>query len=226
MAVTVDQASLGTAATSESAVITTTATVAAGGMIVVLAGMFNATAASLHTVAGGSLTWVSAHTVQSGSYRISLFYAFAPSGLASGTGITVSDTGGTSDITCCAASYLGVDTSGTVVALNGGSASTAAWASGSVAANSGDAIIGGAAGDGTLRTSTPTAPAVERVDFNSATTSGSITLVDKLTVAGSDSVAGTWSGTLDHRALGVAFKAAAVAATEIPILVMAPPIPA
>lgn len=211
MAVTLDQASLGTQAQSgvTSSSRTTTANVAAGGMIVALVGNFNASAETL-SMSGGSLTWVEAHTTTSGSLRLSLFYALAPSGLASGTSITVTSTTAlNNDMTWCMASYLGVDTTGTVVAFNASSAGTAAWASGSVAGGSGDALIGGAWGDGTLRTSTTDAPGNERIDFNSATTSGSVTLADKLSVAGTDTLDGDWSGTLTHLGIGVAFKAAA-----------------
>jgi hypothetical protein len=211
LAVTVDQANLGTQAESgvTSSSLNTGAAVASGAMIVALVHNFNSAAETL-SMSGGSLTWTQAHTLTSGSLRLSLFYAFAPSGLASGTTLTVTaSVGGSNDMTWCVASYLGVDTSGTVVAFNAAAASTAAWSSGSVAGNSGNALIGGAGGDGTLRTSTPDAGNNERIDFNSATTSGSITLVDKLSISGTDSLDGDWSGTLSHIGIGVAFKPAA-----------------
>lgn len=210
MAVTVDQASLGTAAGTVTASVTfaTTAAVASGGMLVVLIGVFSA-GLPAHTVSGGGLTWAQAHTSTSGSLRVSLWYAFAAAGLASGTNLTAGPGSGSHDITVCSASYLGVSTSGTVTGFNAAAASTAAWATGTIAGASGDAYIGGAFGDGTLRTSTPTSPAVERVDFNSATTSGSVTLVDKLSGSASDNLAGTWSGTLGHIGLGASFLPAA-----------------
>jgi hypothetical protein len=210
LAVTVDQANIGTRADTGvlSSNLTTTAAVAAGAMIVALVHNFNSAAETL-SMSGGSLTWVQAHTTTSGSLRISLFYAFAPSGLASSSTLTVTASTGGNDMTWCAASYAGVDTSGTVVAFNAAAASTAAWSSGSVAGNSGDALIGGAGGDGTLRTSAPDAGNTERIDFNSATTSGSVTLVDKLSSAGTDTLDGDWSGTLGHIGIGVSFKPAA-----------------
>lgn len=228
MAVTFDQA-LGTGAQSvpgaTAGTVTTTGAVPAGGMVVFKAGRFNSAGTTL-TASGGGLTWATGHTIASGSIRLYLFYAFAPAGLASGTVLSATPSAASNDFTMCAASYLGVDSAVSPVAFGGAAASTAAWATGSIAASSGNALIGGAYGDGALSTSTPTGPAVERVDFNSATTSGSITLVDKLSVAGSDSLAGTWSGALGHIALGVAFQAAAGGgAATPPALTMAPRIP-
>jgi hypothetical protein len=211
MAITVDQASLGTQAQSgvSSSSTTTTATVASNAMIVMLIGGYRSGGGHTHSVATtGGLTWTQAHSVVNVALRLSLFYAFAPSGLASGTSLGPGQSIA-GDMTWCMNSYLGVDSADAVEAFNGASATTAAWASGSVSSVSGNALIGGSWGDGTLRTSTATGPAAERIDFNSATTSGSNTLVDKLSVSGSDSLAGTWSGTLDHVAIAVAFNASA-----------------
>jgi hypothetical protein len=213
MAVAVDQASLGSAAGNvTTTTLTTTGAVASGAHVIVLLGTWNSPPRT-HSVSG-SLTWTQAHVVTSGDLRVSLWYAPAPAGLASSTALTVGTPSGVSGVLACANSYTGIDTAGTVVAFNGAGAATAAWATGSVAGGAGDALIGGAWGDGTLRTSTVTGPAVERIDVNSGVTSQSVTLVDKLTVAGSDSLAGTWSGALDHIAIGVAFKAAAGAAAK------------
>lgn len=219
MAVTVDQANIGTAAKGSAEAnnnliaFNTTAAVASGAMIAILAFRFRSGGGGTITGSGGSLTWTTVHSITSGNIGIWLICAFAPSGLASGTTLTVTSTSNNNDWTVGADSYLGVDTSGTVsaavIATGGASAGTAAWSTGSIGGASGNALIGGAGGDGTLRTSTPTSPANERIDFNNATTAGSITLVDKLSISGSDSLAGTWSGTLDHVAVGAAFAAAA-----------------
>jgi hypothetical protein len=211
MAVTLDQTSLGTLAASGvgagGATFNTTNAIATGGMAVILAGRFYFTAATAITASGGGLTWNVAHTFQSGNLRVSLIYAFAPAGLASGTTITINSTG--SDVTLLSASYLGVDTSGTVVSTGNSTATNTAWTSGSVTATAGNAIIGGAFGDGTLSTSTASA-GTERGDFNSGTTSGNVTLVDKLSSAGgSDNVAGTWTNSLAHLGIVAEFKAAA-----------------
>lgn len=211
MAVAIDTPNQGRVAASVSGTttFTTLATIPSAGTLVVLMGIFRATATT-HTVSGGGLTWNQVgSTVVSGSLRISLWYAHCPSGLASGTTITCGGSAGTNDITAVATSYTGVATTSTITAFNNASGSGTGWGGASVAANSGDAIIGGAWGDGTLRTSTATSPATERQDFNSATTSGSNTLADKTSVSGTDSVAGTWSGTLSHLHIAGAFAAAA-----------------
>lgn len=212
MAVTVDQATLGTGNSSGAGTTTmsTTAVVASGAVIVLLAGRFNSTNSTM-AASGGSLTWSTAHNVTSGSIRVYLFYAFAPSGLASSTTLTITHSGGGSaDCIIGAYSLLGVDTSGTVVAFNGAGASTAGWSSGSVSGNSGNALVGGAFVDnGSVSSSTPTAPAVERIDKNVAGQSETLTLVDKLSISGSDSVAGTWNAAGSHVAIGAAFKDAA-----------------
>lgn len=213
MAVAIDKANAGTKASSGSVTttLTTTAAIVSGAHAIVLLHIF---AGALHTVSGGGLTWTQAHTVISGNIRISLWYAPCPAGLASSTNLTIGSlTGTTGDITAVISSYTGIDTSGTIVAFNGGTAATAGWATGTIAGNSGDAYIGGAGGDGTLRTSTPAATngttPTERQDFNSATSGGSVTLVEKIGGAASDSLAGTWSGVLTHVTVGAAFKPAA-----------------
>lgn len=215
MAVTVDQANLHAAAQSgpTNYTFTTGAAVASGAMIVILAFKFRS-GLGTHAASGGSLTWTTVHQVNSGSIMICMMAAFAPSGLASGTSLTVTATGsGSADWTVCAASYNGVDSSGGIAAairaFDDGAGSGTGWDTGAIGGNAADAYIGGAAGDGTLRTSTPGGDNVERIDFNSATTSGSITLVDDLDGAASDSIAGTWSGTLGHVAIGAAFIPAA-----------------
>lgn len=218
-AVAIDRANLGTgAATGATSVnITTSASVATGGMIAMLIFVFHTGGAVNTTLtgSGGGLTWVVAHSSVSVNVRLALVYAFCPSGLAASSTITA-NAAEAADITCCAASYTGIDTSGTVVAFNASAASSTAWASGTVAGNSGDAYIGGSGGDGTLSTSTPTSPAVERIDFNSATSSGSITLVDKIGGNASDSLAGTWTNSITQIGIGVAFKPLAAAAAAPP----------
>lgn len=212
MAVTVDQASIGTRAQSglTGSTTTTTAAVASGGMIVVIGFTFTtASATASHTVSGGGLTWTRIHTVSSGTLRISIHYAFAPSGLASGTTITHTSASN-SDHTWCMASYLGVDTGTPVSAFNGVAASTAAWSSNTLTgSHSGDAAVGGAGTDGTLRTSVLGGDNVERIDFNSGTTSGSVNLYDDLNAEVNDTVTGTWSGAQAHIGIGASFNPAA-----------------
>lgn len=209
MAATVDQANIGTKAATGvlSTTFDTTATVAVGGMLVVLNGRFNAgTPTATMAVSGGGLTWVNTLLGTSGNMKLYISTALAPAGLASGTTLTVTQSSGTGDITLVASSYLGL-ASATPTAQNSTATATTAWASGTVGAANGDLLVGGAWGDGSLVTSTATGPGVERVDFNSATTNESVTLIDKLTVTGSDSLAGTWSATIDAIGAAASFTA-------------------
>lgn len=213
MALTVDQANIYTGAGVGQVNHTgsTTATVAAGAMIVIMMFRFRSGGGGTYAGTGGGLTWSSVASSSSGNILIQMFAAFAPSGLASGTGSFGVTGTGNQDYTVAAASYLGVDTSSTVAAAtratNTTAAGTTGWSSGTVAGNADDGYIAMAGGDsGTLRTSTAT-NGTERIDFNSATSSGSITLTDKISGAGAnEALTGDWSpGTFTHVALGAAF---------------------
>lgn len=185
-------------------------------MIFFIMGRFSGGAAT-SSIAGGGLTWAMDHTVTSGNIVIKAFRAFAPSGLASSTAITVthSTTAGGLDCLVGAISVLGADTVGQPSAVNGSAAATAAWSSATVTASSGDALLGGAFCDGVTGSSTPTAPGVEWFDFNDAGQNETETGVYKLSVSGSDTIQGTWSGAVGHVALGVAYKAAGAAGTVV-----------
>lgn len=226
MAVTLDQ-SLGTGNQSSgtSVNLTTSAAVAAGATIVLGVGSFIG-GVPAHSISGGGLTWATAHTSTSGSLRGSLFYAFAPAGLASGTTLTVS-AGSTGDWLIGAGSWLGVDTSGTLAnaltGFNAVAASTAAWATGTIAAGAGNLMVSVAFEDGSgTATSTTTAPALELVDVANAGQAEALTMGYKLSASASDSIAGLWSAALGHVCVGAGFKAAVAGAAIPPSLLMAP----
>jgi hypothetical protein len=214
LAVTLDTA-LGTKAQSASttAVLTTTAAVASGGHILLVAGHFFA-GATTRACAGGSLTWTEDAYLKSGSLHISIFRASAPSGLASSTNITVT-WGNAGDSLVGAGSFLGIDTSGTVIASGTNNGSLAGWGTGSIASTSGNMLFGGAFMDGAVTTSTPTSPASELFDVNSAGQTETATGAYKLSVSGSDSIDGTWASAAGWAAAGVCYKATAGAATVV-----------
>lgn len=192
--------------------LTTTAAIAASSVLLFCGLRFRGGGASSSGASGGGLTWANLHSATSGSIGLWIYGAIAPAGLASSTALTINGAG-TGEWTTCALAYSGVDVSGTVSnavrAFANTAAGTAAWSSGAIGGNAGDAYVACAAGDGTLRTSTPTAPGVERVDFNSATSSGSITVVDEIGGGAGETVAGTFSGTLAHLCVALALKPAA-----------------
>jgi hypothetical protein len=167
-----------------------------------------------------------AHGLRSSSLHAWIFYGFPAGGLASSSALVVSHAN-TPDTIIGAASYLGVDSTGTVTAFNSGAASTAAWSSGNVAGNSGDALIGGAFVDnGSVSSSTPGGSANERIDQNVAGQSETLVFEDILSIAGTTALTGTWNAAGSHLAIAASFKPSAAAAVSLPILVMAPPIPA
>ncbi len=206
MAITFDKTLGYASANGTSQSFSTTGAVAAGGLIVVVAGIWRTSTPAM-TVSGGSLAWTQARTQTSGDLRVSLWWAEAPSGLAAATAITCAGSGGTNGILFGGAAYTGHQTgSPTTGQTNAGTGASTAWNSGNVSATSGNAIIGGSWGDGSQRTSTT--GATERMDVNSATTGQSLTIVDKLSVSGTDSLSGTWSGAIDHIDIAVEFVAA------------------
>jgi hypothetical protein len=226
VAVTLDT-SLGTGnqAAGTSVTLTTSAAAAAGSMVVIGVASFIGAVPAHSVTAAGGLTWATAHTSTSGSLRGSLFYAFAPTGLASGTTLTVS-AGSAGDWLIGGGSWLGIDTSGTLAAaltgLNAAAAATAAWATGTIAAGAGNLMVSVTFEDGSgTATSTTTSPALELLDFNNAGQSEALTMGYKLNSSASDSIAGLWSAALGHICVGAGFKAAVAGATP-PELSMAP----
>lgn len=213
MAITLD-ALLGTGKGHNVAgTLSTTNPVAAGAQLIVVVGRFDSAGGTM-SLAGGGLTWATDHNLSSGSLRDYVFRAPVPAGLAASTVLTLTSSApATTDMLFGALSLLGIDSANPVSGFNGAAAATAAWSSGSITANNGDAIVGGAFEDGSATdTSTPTSPGVEAWDFNDATQTEAETGVYKLSVAGTDSVDGTWATAVSHLAIGVAYKAAAAGA--------------
>lgn len=223
MAVTLDAVLGNGNGTIATTTITTGAAVASNGRIVVLIGRFSGTGTTVSTVTAGAINLARDHSLVSVNLRAEVWSAAAPSGLASSSTITVTHSG-ICDCIIGAVSYLGIDTTGTVVAFNAAAAATAAWSSGSVAGNAGDALVGGSFVDsGSVSSSAPGGSAVERIDANVAGQSETLVFEDILSLGGATALQGTWNAAASHVAIAVAYKAAAAAAAEIPILVMAPP---
>lgn len=214
MAATLD-ATLGTKAQAGSvtASLVTTAAAAANTLIVFGVGFFRLGGATASVTTTGGLTWANTSPTVSGSIHDYLFYAFAPAGLASGTTITWTASAGTPDWLIGGASFLGMDSTPTLLASNGAAISAATWSTGSMAA--GETNLGVAAvfedGNGTL-TWTTTAPATELIDFNSAGQTEAFTLGYDLANAATATIAGTASASVSNVARGAAFKIAGGAA--------------
>lgn len=189
MSITVDKASLftpvGNAGSVTSQAATTNQAVASGAMILLAVCSYSSIAtARTHSVAGGSLTWTEMATAARGSMRVSLFRAFAPSGLASGATITATYSAAATTRALAALSLLGVDTSSPVVGSAGTStagAVAAAWTAGSVTPTAIDQWVTGLvmADSSTATTSTPAASWTEDFDWNSTAAGNSFSLIHR-----------------------------------------------
>lgn len=215
-------------ASSTTASLVTSATVASGALIVVGVGFFAASGAgvtaSVTTAAG--LTWANTTQTVSGALHGYLFYAYAASGLASGSTITWTASSSGNDWLIGAASFLGMETTPTLLASNGAAASSGNWSSGSIAAGETNLGVVMAFEDGSgTATATCTAPVTELIDFNNAGQNEAFVFGYDLASGSTATLAGTWSSSLSHVARGGAFRIATAAAAELPILVMPPPIP-
>lgn len=213
MAATLD-ATLGTKAQAGSATasLVTTAAAAAGSLLVFGVGYFTGagTGPTASVTTTGGLTWAATTATVSGSLHGYLFYAYAASGLASGTTLTWTLSTSTADWLIGGGSFLGMDTTPTLLASNGAAATATAWSSGSMVAGEVNLGVVMAFEDGSgTATSTTTAPATELIDFNSAGQSEAFTLGYNLASASTATLAGAWSASLSHVARGGAFKIAA-----------------
>lgn len=203
---------LGTKAQAAAGAVSlvTSSAAASGTLLCVGVGYFTTTSATLSITATGGLTWAAGTPTVSGSLHIYLFYAYAASGLASGTTLTFTASSGTNDYLAGGASFLGMETTPTLLASNGASATAAAWSSGSLVAGEVNlgVVVAFEDGSGTA-TSTSTAPVTELIDFNNAGQSEAFTLGYNLASASTATLAGSWSASLSHVCRGSAFKIAA-----------------
>lgn len=219
MAIAIDHVNIGTTSDDgvTSTVLTTTAAVASGGFIVLGVGWLGA-GVTISSVSGGGLTWVideqGLDANGPGGLQGGIVSAQAPSGLASGTNITVSWTGGSaSNILIGGSSFTGVKTSSaldtTAAALGVDSPTSTGWTTRSMTSAAGSVLIGlaneGITGGAT--TSTPTSPALELYDFQAF---GILTMTAAYRIessAGSYTVAGTWGASAQSVTVGAAYLA-------------------
>lgn len=209
MAATLD-ANLGTKAQHllATASLVTASAAASGSLLVFGVGTFGAGTVTVTTT--GGLTWAGTTVTTSGSIKGQLFYAYAASGLASGTTLTWTSSTGTPDWLLGGASFLGAQSTPTLLGTNGAAATAAAWSSGSIAAGAVNLGVVMAFEDGSgTATSTSTAPLTELIDFNDATQTEAFTFAYNLASASTATLAGSWSASLSHVCRGAAFQIAA-----------------
>lgn len=211
--------SLGTPSTAgagTSDAFTTSVTAPSDSLIIVV-GTWGHSSDRTGTLSGGGLTWTTDHTnLHSFGYtfRIGIFSAPAPSGLASGSTLTLTASLACDGFTMTACYVEGMDLSGTREDISAGTgAAGTGWNTGSAStSNADDLIIGGSMLDG-LQTSTATGSATELFDFQFAGNAWSATTTYKIvSSAGSQSLTGTWTGSATHIEAFAAYKSAAGAA--------------
>lgn len=219
MAITVDQADIGSFAADTSGTtvaFTTTAAVAAGGFIVLTITDLTGAGQVPSSVSGGGLTWTVDKTGLGGSASgIGIASAQAPAGLASGTTITATYSASTAGArSICGMSFLGVKTSAPVgVTDNHSNATGTAWTTNSMTVSAGSVIVACAQNTTNLFTSTPTAPAVEAHDFGSGGFSQTTVYLIDGGSGGAHTLAGTWSSSANSDTVAVEYLAAPVTAT-------------
>ncbi|TFH66234.1 MAG: hypothetical protein E4G90_04610 [Gemmatimonadales bacterium] len=224
MTIVLDKLSIGTAFTAggtDTIVLTTTAAVASGATIVVGGGCFHATAvvSSINDSAGNTYTVDRAN--RQGSDYTFMASAYAPTGLASSSSITLVFSVFPNTLAIGGASFAGVATSSPVEDTNAvGAGSTAAWTTGNIVTSQECVILGHSMADDFPNTpvSTPTSPSVENFDHTSGAGDGeSWTMAYRIETAPSTYiVAGTWDQTCDVvNTVGVGYKAAPVAEGRI-----------
>lgn len=203
----------GPAATS--IVLTTSAAVPAGDTIIVVTGGFNSPVRTM-TITGGGLTWTNDKAAANGSDFIAVHRGNAPSGLAISTALTCTFSGTAQGPFIAGASFPNIVSASPVDLSSSATPATGtAWAAASITTTVTDTVVGAAWGDGTATSSTPTSPWSEAFDVNDATSTETLTLVYRESVAaGAYAPAGTWAASTGGQtviAIGYKVSAAAVA---------------
>jgi hypothetical protein len=220
MAITVDQASIGTivkpAGGATTVALTTNAAVASGATIILTA-YYWSTSGVISSVAGGGLTWtIDTQLHATGDPQApspSIIRAHAPSGLASGTTITVTYDHSADPRVLWGMSFNGIDSTTPVdnvfAATVSGSGGAAAWASASETVQAGSLLIGYCGTESSTTGSTPDANTTEAIDNSNGYGEG-LTVGYRIAAStGAITVGGTWtSATQKWRTNAVAYMAA------------------
>lgn len=217
MALAVSNAAIGTSVTNSSGgvatlALTTNVTIASGDLIVVHAGAFGGSGVGLSSVSGGGLTWTVFAPGRAGTVTgptMSFAYAFAPSGLASGTTITATYTSTMEVRTLSGSSLSGVDTGDPIGVSLGPVELTPAgtnWTTGSGTIEAGSLLMGAGWAEGTGSGSTASGSSTNLVQANNSG-DGYGHAVHYRTSTGA--VTGTWGGSALSVAIGLEFRAAA-----------------
>lgn len=230
MAIALDQTNIGTTAADGSSgttiTVTTTALVASSRFIVLVIGGFagTLTVTGITDNSGSPLTWTVDKQGQPGSPASDLAAiasAQCPSGLASGTVITVTYSASSQARAISASTWSGVATSSpvdTTAGPVGVSPAAAGYTTGNVTVLAGSVLIGNTMQETGAFTSTPTAPSIELRDWLASGGSSQVANYRIEATAGTVAAAGAFSTAGQSNTVAVAYKeAAATAAAPSPL---------
>lgn len=193
---------LGTTAASASSTTiahTTIGGVPAGSRIILDVSSFSA--GTISSASGGGLTWaIDAQGSPSGDRLSGLISADAPSGLVSGTAITVTFSAAMTDRGIGVSSWGGIKTGASGYIGVSGSVLTAAgsWSTGAQSISAGSLLIGVAHEDGAGTRATPAAGVTELHDFTISATDDHASAYRIETSAGSYTVSETWTSSSEN----------------------------
>lgn len=222
-----------TATAGTTVTLTTSATAPSGSLIILTYGWGTAAGSpgTISTVSGGGLTWVTdvSQAFSGGAdWGYAVISAQAPSGLASGTAITITISFSAFGHLVAGLYCTGLATSTPKDISDGqGQASATAWDTTATTTTVADTlVIGGSVTDGT-KTNTPSGGATELYDFQYATEAWALCTEYKiLSATASTSLTGTWSGgAANCTSAFAAYKADTTAVAGLPDVVMGPFIP-
>jgi hypothetical protein len=207
-------ATLGTGGSVEgtSTTLTTGSAVPAGGLIVTGCGFYKNDSISSATVSGGGLTWQADKFVSpftDTAYVVALNSAAAPSGLASGTTLTVSLVGDAFAPLFAAVYFTGAATSSWLDLAGAGSGATSAsWTTSVTTTNADDVVVGFVWTDGGSASEGPGAGWTEDADFTGG--GANAAMVHQIfTTTGAKTPNGTLSASGNYAAVAAAYKSAA-----------------
>lgn len=216
MAIAIDQATIGGMSDlgdKTTYTLTTTAAVASGGFIVLgFQCVDNPTTITSVTDDGPGLTWSIDKTGQASNWSYAIISAQAPSGMASGTTISINlNTGGIVAI-AGACSFTGVATSspidGTPLGPTGDTVQ--AWSTGNYTVQAGSVLVGYCVNTTNDSANTPTAPSVEAWEQGSGGNGFVGAMEYRIeSSAGSVAVAGSWGTAPITTNIAVAYLEAA-----------------
>lgn len=218
MAIAIDQATIGSKVDEvnrSTYTLTTSAAVASGGFVVLgFQTLDSPTTINTITDNGPGLSWSVDKTSASTGWRFCIASAQAPSGMASGTVISValSASGIVGVLGGC--SFTGVKTSSPVdgTPLGPTVVSAQAWSTGNYTVQAGSVIVGYCVNNTNGSANTPTAPSLEVFEGAASGNDFGGTMEYRIeSSAGSVPVAGSWGTSATTINIGVAYLAAATA---------------